>query len=64
MGKLFNPPAPPPAPEIIDPRIEEERLRQLAARLMGAGRASTILTGGQGVAAPVLGTAAQLGGPL
>ncbi len=62
MGKLFKPPKAPAPPEIDDPRIEEERLRQLAARLRGAGRQATILSGGAGISAPILGTAAQISG--
>ncbi len=64
MGKLFNPPQAEAPPTIDDPEIERERLRQLAARLQGAGRQTTILSGGAGVATPILGTAAQISGGM
>lgn len=42
------PPPPPPPPTREDPAVEEARRRILAATRRAKGRASTILTGGQG----------------
>ncbi len=55
MGFLF-PQSPPPAPAKDDTDIQEEALRERRRRLLARGRASTRLTGGQGVAgaAPTL----------
>jgi len=52
----------PQLPTINDPKIEAEKRRQLAAALQRGGRQATILTGGQGVQGPILGTGAQLTG--
>lgn len=56
MGKVFGgskPKAPPPPPPPPDPNIEAERLRKEAEeqriRSASGGRASTMLTGGEGV---------------
>jgi hypothetical protein len=60
MAALFSkPPKPPKIPERDDERIEQERRRKLAS-LKAGGRASTLLSGGAGITAPVLGSAAQL----
>ncbi len=42
------PPPPPPPPTREDPAVEEARRRALAANRRAKGRASTILTGGEG----------------
>ncbi len=64
MTKLFTPsiPAPPkPAPTVATPDVrpaaEAERRRNRSA----SGKASTMLTGGAGVAAPTTGTNTLLG---
>ena len=56
MGKVFGgskPKAPPPPPPPPDPNIEAERLKKEAEeqriRSGAGGRASTMLTGGEGV---------------
>ena len=53
-----------PPPTIGDPKIEEERKRQLAARLAGTGRQATMLSGGGGITSPILGNAASIQGGL
>ncbi len=45
-------PPPPPAPSREDPAVEEARRRQAIAARQARGRASTILTGGEGDASP------------
>ncbi len=45
-------PPPPPAPSREDPAVEEARRRQLRAARQARGRASTILTGGEGDVSP------------
>jgi len=66
LAGLLTPPKPevPEVPEIDDPAIEEEKRRQLAARARQQGRSSTILTGGQGVQGPILGSAARITGGI
>ena len=48
MGFLF-PSSPPPAPEKDDREVQDAALRERRRRLLARGRASTRLTGGQGV---------------
>ena len=63
MASLFSKPKQPKVPKFNDEAIAEERKRILAER-KGGGRAGTILTGGAGVSAPILGTAAALTGGM
>jgi len=55
-------PTPPPAPSMADPAVEEARRKQIEAQKRAKGRASTILTGGQGdTTTPELGKKTLLG---
>ncbi|MCP4328411.1 MAG: hypothetical protein GY791_08245 [Alphaproteobacteria bacterium] len=47
MGFLFPKPPPPPAKDDVE--VQDAALKERRRRLLAAGRASTRLTGGQGV---------------
>jgi hypothetical protein len=61
MASIFTGPEKVDVPTKSDKEIEEERRRQLKERT-GSGRAGTLLTGGGGITAPILGSAASLVG--
>jgi hypothetical protein len=63
MASLFSKPKFPDPPKISDEEVENERRRQLANQKSG-GKQGTTLTGGAGVSAPILGSAAALTGGL
>lgn len=60
MAGLFKAPKFPDPPKIDDAEVEEERRRQLRTRSAGSGQ--TIISGGAGISAPILGTSAQIAG--
>lgn len=53
-------PPPPPAPTATSPAVQQAAQDENASQQQAAGRASTILTGGQGVTSPANTIKAQL----
>ena len=54
------PPAPPPPPTEVEPEVRKARAKNRTAAALAGGRASTILTGSQGLSTPSADGAKQL----